>query len=107
MAPRTPNFENNSRRFFAKDLMNIDNRVAYLKMLSNGKPVRPFNIETIAPSVGDKENITKLKDLSYLKFGRDKASIEEVMRKYEGGGVTRRKIKVLGKTEKSTGLVIV
>ena len=78
--------------FTAKDLMNIDNRSAYLKMLSNGKPVRPFNIETIAPSVGDKENITKLKDLSYLKFGRDKASIEEeVMRKYEGGGSYKEK----------------
>lgn len=70
--------------FSAKDLMNIDNRNAYLKMLSNGRPVRPFNIETITPSVGDKENIAKLKELSYLKFGRDRASIEgEVMRKYE------------------------
>ncbi|MDE1988728.1 MAG: TraM recognition domain-containing protein, partial [Patescibacteria group bacterium] len=70
--------------FTAKDLMNIDNRNAYIKMLSNGRPVRPFNIETLAPSAGDKENIAKLKELSYLKFGRDRASIEEeVMRKYE------------------------
>ncbi|MEK9182193.1 MAG: TraM recognition domain-containing protein [Patescibacteria group bacterium] len=70
--------------FTAKDLMNIDNRNAYLKMLSNGRPVRPFNIETITPSAGDKENIAKLKELSYLKFGRDRASVEEeVAKKYE------------------------
>ncbi|KKR53198.1 MAG: hypothetical protein UT90_C0012G0003 [Parcubacteria group bacterium GW2011_GWA1_40_21] len=70
--------------FTAKDLMNIDNRNAYLKMLSGGRPVRSFNIETLAPPQGDKENIAKLKELSYLKFGRDRASIEgEVARKYE------------------------
>lgn len=70
--------------FTANDLMNIDNRNAYLKMLSNGRPVRPFNIETITPATGKKENIIKLKKLSYLKFGRDRASIEgEVAKKYE------------------------
>lgn len=70
--------------FTAKDLMNIDNRNAYIKMLSNGRPVKPFNLETITPPDGDKENIVKLKELSYLKFGRDKASIEEeIGRKYE------------------------
>ena len=70
--------------FTAKDLMNIDNRNAYLKMLSNGRPVRPFNIETLTPPAGDKENIAKLKELSYLKFGGDRVSIEgEIMRKYE------------------------
>lgn len=70
--------------FTAKDLMNIDNHNAYLKMLSNGRPVKPFNIETITPRVGDKENIAKLKELSYLKFGGDRMSIEdEIMRKYE------------------------
>jgi len=70
--------------FTAKDLMNIDNRNAYIKMLSNGRPVRPFNIETLTPSVGDKESVAKLKELSYLKFGRDRDSVEgEVARKYE------------------------
>ncbi len=70
--------------FTAKDLMNIDNRNAYLKILSNGRPVRSFNIETLAPLVGNKENIAKLKELSYLKFGRDRASVEgEVANKYE------------------------
>jgi len=70
--------------FTAKDLMNIDNRNAYIKMLSGGRPVRPFNIETITPPSGDKENIAKLKELSYLKFGRDRSSVEgEVAKKYE------------------------
>lgn len=70
--------------FTTKDLMNIDNRNAYLKILSNGRPIKPFSIETQAPPAGIKENIAKLKNISYLKFGRDRASIEsEVMRKYE------------------------
>ena len=70
--------------FTAKDIMNIDNFNAYIKMLANGKPVRPFNIENMPPPKGDKEIIGKLKELSYLKFGRDHEEVEkEIMKKYE------------------------
>ncbi|MEO8637529.1 MAG: DUF87 domain-containing protein [Candidatus Taylorbacteria bacterium] len=70
--------------FSMKDLMNIDNRNAYLKLLSNGRPVKPFNIETVSPDTGKKENVDKLKELSYLKFGKERADVEEeIMRKYE------------------------
>jgi hypothetical protein len=70
--------------FTAKDIINIENRNAYLKILVHGKPVKPFNIETLPPPKGNLEIIEKLKQLSYLTFGRDKHDIEaEIMEKYK------------------------
>ena len=64
--------------------MSIDNYNAYLKMLANGRPVKPFNIETLPPPVGDKSNIEALKTLSHLKYGRERTLVEEeVMAKYK------------------------
>lgn len=72
-----------SPTFTAKDIMNIDNYNCFLRMLANGKPVKPFNIKTIAVPKGDAENSEALKQMSYKKFGRDKAEVEaEVMQKY-------------------------
>ncbi len=69
--------------FTARDLMNVDNRNAYVKLLSNGKPVKPFNIETLPPPPRDERIVDRLKELSYLTFGRDRALIEdEINRKY-------------------------
>lgn len=70
--------------FTANDLINLDNRNAYLKLLVNGRPVKPFNIETLPPPKGDKENTESLKKLSYEKYGRARAEVEaEIMKKYE------------------------
>lgn len=70
--------------FTAKDLMSLDNRNAYIKMLAEGKPVKPFNIETLAPRKGNKEIVEKLKELSYLSFGNDKTEVEALItKKYE------------------------
>ncbi len=63
--------------FTAKDLLNLDNRNAYIKMLSGGRPVRPFSIETMPPLKGDMGIVDKLKELSYLTYGRDRGIIEE------------------------------
>jgi len=69
--------------FTAKDIMSIDNRNAYLKMLANGRPVKPFNIETLPPPQGNKEIVESIKQLSYLTYGKEKASVEEeIMSKY-------------------------
>lgn len=70
--------------FTAYDIMNLDNRNAYLKLLIHGKLVKPFNIETLAPPQTNKEHTDKLKELSYLKFGRDRLEIEaDIARLYE------------------------
>ncbi len=69
--------------FSANDLMNIDNLNCYAKLLIDGKPARPFNIEVPFPPDVDKSHLEQLKQLSNLKYGRDRAEIEEeVARKY-------------------------
>ena len=70
--------------FSAKDLMNLDNYNAYLKLLAHGKTVKPFSMETIAPARGNLAQVDKLKELSYLKFGRERSAVEaEVAEKYQ------------------------
>jgi hypothetical protein len=68
----------------AKDLMNIENLNAYIKMLSNGRPVKPFSIEINLPPRGNKVLLDKVKELSYLKYGKDRGEVEaEIMEKYK------------------------
>jgi len=69
--------------FTTKDIMNIDNLNAYLKILSQGKPVRPFSIHEPFPPKGDVDIADKLKQLSYLTYGKDRTEVEEgIMEKY-------------------------
>lgn len=70
--------------FASKDLMNIENFNAYIKMLSRGVPIKPFSIMTLPPPKGNREIINSLKELSYLKFGRERKLVEnEIMAKYK------------------------
>ncbi|MEK7213578.1 MAG: DUF87 domain-containing protein [Patescibacteria group bacterium] len=70
--------------FTAKDIMSIDNFNAYLKILANGRPMKPFNIETLPPPQGNRAIIESIKQLSHLKYGKDKMIVEEeIMRKYQ------------------------
>lgn len=70
--------------FTESDIVNINNFNAYVRMLSGGKPVRPFSIETMPPSKGRPEQVEKLKELSFLKFGRPRGEVEaEIMKKYK------------------------
>jgi len=69
--------------FSDKDIMNIDNYNAYLKLLINGQTSKPFNIETLEPPQGRPEIINKIKELSYLKYGKLRAEVEEkIAKKY-------------------------
>jgi len=70
--------------FTESDLINLDNRNAYMKLLVAGRPVKPFSLETVPPMVGKPDIVPKLKELSALKFGRSKADVEEeIMAKYQ------------------------
>lgn len=70
--------------FSSSDLMNIDNLNAYLKLLVNGKPVKPFNIFVPFPPRGDAEKLEKLKEMSYLKYGKPREEVERlIMEKYK------------------------
>jgi len=69
--------------FEAKDIANLDNYNAYLKILVNGQPQPPFNIQTITPQKGKPEIIEQLKELSSLKYGTERAVVEKkIMSKY-------------------------
>jgi len=69
--------------FKASDIMKLDNYNAYMSMLVKGQPTKPFNIQTLAPEAGNLELVDSLKELSYLKYGRDREEIEdEIMQKY-------------------------
>ena len=70
--------------FSANDIMNVDNMNCYVKMLSQGKPVRPFNIDFTWLPKGTPEIADSLKDLSYLKFGQDRNYVESmIMEKFK------------------------
>lgn len=64
--------------------MNIDNRNAYLRLLVSGKPGKPFNIEIPPPPSGNKEQVEKLKEMSYQKYGKPREEIEQlILKKYQ------------------------
>lgn len=70
--------------FTAKDLMNIDNLNAYVKMLVNGRAEKAFNIKVPFPPKGNPEILESLKQLSYLTYGGDRAEIEaKILSKYK------------------------
>ena len=70
--------------FTAKDIMNIDNLNAYIKMLVNGKPEKGFNLKEPFPPKGNPEIIESLKQLSYLTYGGNRGEIEEeILKKYK------------------------
>ena len=72
--------------FTAQDIIKVENRNAYVKMLVNGVPSRPFNIATLPPTPGNPEIVPKLKELSALLYGRPREEVEaEIMRKYRTG----------------------
>ena len=71
--------------FTQSDIIKLDNFNSYVKMLVNGQPVKPFNMEShwSMTTPGNKEIVEKIKELSYLKFGRPREEIEEeIMEKY-------------------------
>lgn len=70
--------------FNAQDIVKLDNYNAYMNLLVNGQPSKPFNIKTLAPEKGNPDIVDNLKQLSYIKYGRDRAEVEkEIMARYE------------------------
>lgn len=70
--------------FTASDITKLDNYNAYVNMLVHGAPTKPFNMKVPPPPKGNPEIVEPLKELSYLKYGRDREEIEEeIMAKYK------------------------
>jgi hypothetical protein len=69
--------------FTAKDIMNIDNYNAYMKMLVKGIPVKPFDMKIPAPKKGSAEVRDRIKLASYEAYGKPRAEVESlIMAKY-------------------------
>lgn len=84
--------------FSATDLINVDNHNAFVRMLVGGKPTRPFNIETLPLPSGRTDHLDNLKELSYLKFGRQRSEVEaEIMAQYKKTSVQKPVTSVSGK----------
>ena len=72
------------------DLVNIDRYHAYVRLLVNNSVVRPFDIDTLPPSIGSHEHASLLKQLSRLKYGRDRAIVEsEILQRSNLGEINR------------------
>ncbi len=70
--------------FTAADIIKQDNLNCYMSMLVDGQPVKPFNIHVPFPPRGNVEVVEKLKELSYLKYGRPREEVEEeIIGKYK------------------------
>jgi hypothetical protein len=65
--------------FSSKDLMNLQMHNSYVKMLANGQPIKPFSMMTNLPPRGTKVLLDKIKELSYLKYGRDREEVEQAI----------------------------
>jgi hypothetical protein len=71
-------------QFTSADIAKLDNYNAYISMLVKGQPVKPFNLKTLPPEKGNMEIVDNLKELSYMKYGRDRAEVEaEIMGRYK------------------------
>lgn len=69
--------------FDENDVMNVDKYTANVKLLINNEPSKPFNMKPVAlvtQPPGDKAIAESLKQLSRLKFGRDRAVVEAEIR---------------------------
>ncbi len=69
--------------FTAQDIAKLDNYNTYMNLLVKGQPTKPFNLHTLPPEKGNPEIVDNLKELSYVKYGRDRAEVEsEIMARY-------------------------
>jgi hypothetical protein len=70
--------------FTPSDVIKQENLNCYIKMLVGGVPVKAFNSKTPFPPKGNVDVGDKLKELSYLKFGRPREEVEaEIMARYK------------------------
>ena len=63
--------------FNQQDLLNIDNFNAYVKLLIDNQTSTPFNIKCSPPAQSNSEIAEKIKELSRLKYGREKAIVDK------------------------------
>lgn len=69
--------------FTANDLMNIPNYNAFMRVLANGTPAKPFSVSTLPPTETDHTRVADLIARSYQRYGRSRVDIEtEIQQRY-------------------------
>lgn len=66
--------------FSQGDLINIDNRNCYVKMLMNGQTAAPFSMKTVAGPTANPDIAAKAKEFSRLTYGRDRNLVDDEMK---------------------------
>ncbi len=71
------------------DLVNVEKFHAYIKLLVDNQATRPFTMATIWPGDGNKVLAGKIKELSRLKYGRDRNVVQqEILQRTQLGQAT-------------------
>jgi len=69
--------------FGTNDLMNVPNYNAFIRMLTNGTPTKPFSIATLPPAEAELSRVKQLIDISATQYGRPRAEVEsEISQRY-------------------------
>ncbi len=63
--------------FNERDLLNLDNHNAYVKLMFKGQTSRPFNLKTYPPVQGNAETIKVVKNLSRMTYGKEREVVEQ------------------------------
>jgi len=63
--------------FDANSLINIDNFNAHIKLMINNETSKAFNLAVYPPGKEDAEIIKSIKELSHMKYGKDRAEVEK------------------------------
>lgn len=63
--------------FTANDLINVDNYNCFVRALMNNESTKPFNMKTYPPKEGRPEQAEVVKELSRLRYGRDKDLVKK------------------------------
>jgi hypothetical protein len=69
--------------FEANDLMNVPNWNAFVRMLANGVPTKPFSLAAMPPPKPDMAKVELLKEFSARHYGRPRHEVEaEISQRY-------------------------
>lgn len=69
--------------FSAKDIMNVPNYNAFLRILVNGVPTKPFSMATLPPITSDPARVAAIIEESANRYGRPRSEVEaEISARY-------------------------
>ncbi len=75
--------------FEAKDMMNVPNYNAFVRMLVNGVPTKPFSLATMPPFETDPSQVAAVIEASMARYGRLRTEVEaEISARYQKRPVT-------------------